>query len=76
MTLESVETSSKSFIIIINFIVKSIRNQHLVLTMYPKIAKVRWMLLFGNNLNKFTYNNFITEIICNNHTRGYYYGNL
>ena len=30
MTLESVETSSKSFIIIINFIVKSIRNQHLI----------------------------------------------
>ena len=28
------------------------------------------MLLFGNNLNKFTYNNFITEIIYNNHTRG------
>ena len=35
------------------------------------------MLLFGNNLNKFTYNNFITEInIYNNHTRGYHYGNL
>ena len=30
MTLESVETSSKSFIIIINFIVKSIINQHLI----------------------------------------------
>ena len=30
MTLESVETSSKSFIIIINFIVKSIRNNHLI----------------------------------------------
>ena len=30
MTLESIETSSKSFIIIINFIVKSIRNQHLI----------------------------------------------
>ena len=26
------------------------------------------MLLFGNNLNKLTYNNFITEIIYNNHT--------
>ena len=34
------------------------------------------MLLFGNNLNKFTYDNFITEITYNNHTRGYYYGNL
>ena len=34
------------------------------------------MLLFGNKLNKFTYTNFITEIIYNNHTRGYYYGNL
>ena len=30
MTLESVETSSKSFIIIINFIVKSITNQQLI----------------------------------------------
>ena len=30
MTLESIETSSKSFIIVINFIVKSIRNQHLI----------------------------------------------
>ena len=30
MTFESVETSSKSFIIIINFIAKSIRNQHLI----------------------------------------------
>ena len=30
MTLESVETSGKSFIITINFIVKSIRNQHLI----------------------------------------------
>ena len=29
MTLESVETSSKSFMII-NFIAKSIRNQHLI----------------------------------------------
>ena len=44
--------------------------------MYPKIAKLRWMLLLGNNLNKFPYNNFITEIIYNNHTWGYYYGNL
>ena len=34
------------------------------------------MLLFGNKLNKFTYTNFITEIIYNNHTRGYDYGNL
>ena len=34
-----------------------------VLTTYPKIAKLRWMLLFGNDLNKFSYNNFITEII-------------
>ena len=30
MTLESVETLSKSFIIVINFIVKSITNQHLI----------------------------------------------
>ena len=30
MTLESIETSSKSFIIVINFIAKSIRNQHLI----------------------------------------------
>ena len=29
------------------------------------------MLLVGNNLNKFTYNNYITEIIYNKHTRGY-----
>ena len=36
-----------------------------------------WMLLFGNNMNKFTYNNCITEIIYNLvTTRGYYYGNL
>ena len=44
------------------------------LTMYPKIAKLRWMLLFGNNLNKFTYNCFIitiqgvtTMVTCNYH---------
>ena len=33
--------------------------------MYPKIAKLRWMPLFGNNMNKFTDNICITEIIYN-----------
>ena len=40
MTLESIETTSKSFIIIINFIVKSIRNQHLIITTYYMLHQV------------------------------------